>query len=208
MDIDPAFIVNTPDQLAAISGQLTPASTLKEADYLHRVYQRVVAASPFFAMATLGPAGLDVSPRGDPAGFVQVADANTLLLPERRGNNRIDSLRNLVHDPRLALLFLVPGVGETLRVNGSARISIDPVLLQRFVVQGQPPKCVVVMSVHKVFFQCARALARSGLWDTRPAEAVRTVPTAGEMLAAVTQGDFDGAGYDRELPARQKSTLY
>ena len=208
MDIDPAFLVNTPEQLAALSGDLSPASTLKEADHLHPVYQRVIAASPFFAMATLGPQGLDISPRGDPAGFVQVANPHTLLLPERRGNNRIDSLRNLLHDPRLALLFLVPGVGETLRVNGLARISIEPALLQRFVVQGQPPKCVLVMDVHKVFFQCARALARSRLWDARPADTERTVPTAGEMLSAVTMSGFDGASYDRELPARQMSTLY
>lgn len=208
MQLDPDYLVNTQDQLVALSGPLSPASTLKEADHLHPVYQRLIAASPFFTIATCGPDGLDVSPRGDPAGFVQVADPKTLLLPERRGNNRVDTLRNLVHDPRVALLFLVPGVGETLRVNGQARISVDPTLLQRFAMQGQLPKCVLVLNVHTVFFQCARALARSRLWQARPANEPRTAPTAGEMLAAVTQGGFDGASYDRELPARQASTLY
>ena len=152
--------------------------------------------------------GLDASPRGDPAGFVQLLDDKTLLLPERRGNNRADSLRNIVADPRVALLFLIPGVGETLRVNGHARISVAPDLLARFVVNGQPPKCVIVVDVQAVYFQCARAIQRSRLWDAVPPGTPRPVPTPGAILASITQGAFDGAAYDRELPARQQATLY
>lgn len=159
-------------------------------------------------MATCGPAGLDVSPRGDPAGFVQVEDAKTLLLPERRGNNRVDTLHNIVSDPRVGLLFMIPGVGETLRVNGRATISVDPELLQRFVMAGKPPKCVLVVKVDTVFFQCARAIQRSRLWESVASDAPRTVPTAGEILSALTSNTFDGDTYDRELPARQRASLY
>ena len=168
----------------------------------------MIAASPFAVLATTGPGGLDASPRGDPAGFVQLLDDKTLLLPERRGNNRADSLRNIVADPRVALLFLIPGVGETLRVNGHARISVAPDLLARFVVNGQPPKCVVVVDVQAVYFQCARAIQRSRLWHAVPPGTPRPVPTPGAILASITQGEFDGAAYDRELPARQQATLY
>ena len=203
----PHFI-DTQDSLEALFGELSPASTLKEIDYLHPVYQRIIAASPFLAIASCGPEGLDVSPRGDPAGFVVVQDEKTLLLPERRGNNRIDTLRNIVRDPRVGLLFLVPGIGETLRINGRARISVEPALLARLSMNGQLPKCVLVISVETVFFQCGRALQRSKLWALRGANEPRRVPTAGEILAAVTGDRFDGSTYDRELPARQSATLY
>lgn len=195
-------------QLEALFGEVGEASRKKEVGYLHPVYQAWIARSPFAVLATAGPGGLDVSPRGDPPGVVAVQDAHTLLLPERRGNNRIDSLRNIVLDPRVALLFLIPGVGETLRVNGRASITTAPELLERFVVDGKPPKCVVVVAVDSVFFQCARAIQRSKLWQP-PAEDVRSaVPTAGAMLAALTEGAMDGDEYDRSLPARQRSTLY
>jgi len=185
------------------------ASIAKEVDFVHPAYRRMIEASPFAVLATAGPGGLDASPRGDPAGLVQVLDDDkTLLLPERRGNQRADSLRNIVADPRVALLFLVPGVGETLRVNGRARISVAPELLARFVVNGQPPKCVLVITAESVYFQCARALQRSRLWDAVPPDTPRPVPSAGAMLESITQGGFDGATYDRELPARQRATLY
>ncbi len=205
--IDP-HIISTPEGLLALSGPLTDASIKKETDHVHPLYAEIIAASPFLTLATLGPNGLDISPRGDPAGFVELLDAKTLLLPERRGNNRIDSLRNLIHDPRVALLFLVPGVGETLRVQGTAKISVAPEMISRFLIDGKPPKCVLVVSVEKVFFQCARAIQRSLLWANRDPHAPRRVPTAGAILAAITAGDFDGESYDRELPARQKATLY
>jgi PPOX class probable FMN-dependent enzyme len=196
------------EQLEALFGPVGEASIRKEVPFLHPHYQAVIRASPFAVLATASPDGLDVSPRGDPPGFVEVQDERTLLLPERRGNNRIDSLRNLLVDPRVALLFLVPGVGETLRVNGRATISVEPGLLERFRMNGQPPKCVLVITVETVLFQCARAIARSNLWQPVPPDAKRPVPTPGEMLEALTQAAIDGATYDRDLPERQRTTLY
>jgi PPOX class probable FMN-dependent enzyme len=200
--------IATVDQLEALFGQVGEASRKKEVDHLHPVYRSLIAASPFAILATVGPDGLDASPRGDPPGFVAVENEKTLLLPERRGNNRIDSLRNIVGDPRVALLFLIPGVGETLRVNGRARISTAPELLQRFVMAGQLPKCVLVIDVDAVYFQCARALHRSKLWQPIEPGAPRTVPSPGSMLAALTDSAIDGEQYDRDLPERQSATLY
>jgi PPOX class probable FMN-dependent enzyme len=202
------FFINNPAGLAALFDVPGEASLKKEVSYLHPAYQAMIAASPFTVLATVGPDGLDLSPRGDPPGFVQLQDEHTLLLPERRGNNRIDSLRNIVADPRVALFFMIPGVGETLRVNGRARISIAPDLLQRFSMQGKLPKCVVQIAVETVFFQCARAIQRSKIWEGLPDEVRKTVPTPGAILEALTDAAIDGASYDRELPARQKSTLY
>lgn len=203
---DPHTITSLP-QLEALFGTVGEASFKKEVDYLHPAYQALIQVSPFAVLATAGPGGLDASPRGDPPGFVAIQDEKTLLLPERRGNNRIDSLRNLLVDPRVALLFLVPGVGETLRVNGRARITVAPEMLQRFSMEGKPPHCVLVISVESVFFQCARALQRSKLWQAAPPTRP-DVPTPGAMLQALTAAAIDGEKYDRELPARQKSTLY
>jgi len=194
--------------LEALFGPVGEASIRKEVTHLHPVYRQWIEASPFAVLATAGPGGLDTSPRGDPAGLVTVVDERTLLLPERRGNNRIDSLRNILADPRVALLFLIPGVGETMRVNGRARISVSPDLLQRLAMDGQPPKCVIEVTVESVLFQCARAMQRSKLWappESRPATAV---PSAGTMLAALTDSAIDGAAYDRDLPQRQRTTLY
>lgn len=193
-------------QLQALFGQPGPAALRKEADHLHPVYRRWIEASPFAVLATVGPRGLDTSPRGDPAPLAHVEDAHTLLLPERRGNQRIDTLRNLVQDPRVSLLFMIPGVGECLRVIGEATLSADPALCERFSVAGAAPVCVIRVRVRTVFFQCARAMLRSGLWQV-PAERP-AVPTAGQMLAALTDGEVGGEPYDRELPARQRATLY
>ena len=203
-----SYAIESIADLEALFGPVGEASIRKEVPTLHPHYQAVIKASPFAVLATAGAEGLDVSPRGDPAGFVEVRDEHTLLLPERRGNNRVDSLRNIVADPRVALLFLVPGVGETLRVNGRATISVEPALLERFAVNGQPPKCVLVIAVETVLFQCARAIVRSKLWQPVPPDAPRPVPTPGEMLEALTQASIDGANYDRDLPERQRTTLY
>lgn len=191
--------------LRSLFGPVGEASVRKEVDRLHPVYQRWIEASPFAVLATVGAEGLDASPRGDPPGLVTVQDEHTLLLPERAGNNRIDSLKNILSDPRVALLFFVPGVGETVRVNGRARISVDPDLLQRLAMDGKAPRCVIVITVETVFFQCARAMKRSNLWA---AQDVAPVPTAGEMLASLTDNGIDGAAYDRALPERQRNTLY
>jgi len=183
-------------------------SLAKVADHIHPLYRPYIEAAPFAVLATLGPEGLDTSPRGDAPGFVRVADEHTLLLPDRRGNQRIDSLRNITHNPQVALLFLVPGVGEALRVNGSARISALPALCERFAVDGKPPASVMVITVRSVFFQCARAIKRSGLWNPAAQVDRSTLPTPGAILEALSQVGIDGAAYDAALQARQASTLY
>jgi hypothetical protein len=200
--------IKTISELEALYGPVSEAARRKEISYLHPVYQSMIAASPFAILATSGLDGLDASPRGDTPGFVTVQDDRTLLLPERRGNNRIDSLRNILGDPRVALLFLIPGVGETLRVNGKARISVEPDLLQRFSMQGTPPRCVLEIAVEAVFFQCARAILRSNLWSGLPEEILRKVPSPGQVLDALTQHGIDGETYDLNLNERQRSTLY
>lgn len=200
--------INDLATLEALFDVVGEVSIKKEVSYLHPAYQAMIAASPFAVLATVGPDGLDISPRGDPPGFIHVQDEHTLLLPERRGNNRIDSLRNIVSDPRVALFFMIPGVGETLRVNGRARISVAPDLLQHFAMQGKLPKCVLEISVETVFFQCARAIQRSKIWEGIPNDVQKTVPTPGAILEALTNSAIDGATYDRELPGRQKATLY
>jgi PPOX class probable FMN-dependent enzyme len=207
MHPDP-YQVATLVALEALFDAPSEASVRKESPVVTPEYRVMIEASPFLILATSGPGGLDASPRGDAPGFVAVEDERTLLLPERRGNNRIDSLRNLVVDPRVALLFLIPGVGETLRVNGTATITTAPALLARFAVQGRPPKCVLVVRVDTVYFQCARAIHRSKLWQPPAPDAAARVPSAGAILAALTDGAFDGARYDAELPARLKDTLY
>jgi PPOX class probable FMN-dependent enzyme len=183
-------------------------SLAKVADHIHSLYRPYIEAAPFAVLATLGPDGLDTSPRGDAPGFVQVADAHTLLLPDRRGNQRIDSLRNITFNPQVALLFLIPGVGECLRVNGTARISALPALCERFAVDGKPPASVLVISVRSVFFQCARAIKRSELWN--PARQVKheSLPSPGSILQALSQVGVNGSAYDAALQARQNATLY
>ncbi|MEO8058634.1 MAG: pyridoxamine 5'-phosphate oxidase family protein [Burkholderiales bacterium] len=200
--------LTTVEQLEALLGELSPASIKKEVPFVHPHYRALIEASPFAVLATTGPGGLDASPRGDAPGFVVVQNDTTLLLPERRGNNRADSLRNIVADPKVALLFLIPGLGETLRVNGRASITTEPVLLARFEVQGACPKCVIRIEVDTVFFQCARAIQRSGLWQPAATDMRQRLPSPGTILAALTDGAFDGTTYDRELPARQRATLY
>jgi uncharacterized protein len=139
---------------------------------------------------------------------VRIINDRTLALPDRRGNNRIDSLRNIVRDPRVALLFLVPGVGETLRVNGRAVISAEPALLELFVVDGKAPRSVLLVTIDSVYFQCTKALVRSHLWDPSRHVERRRLPSAGDILTAITKGDFDGTAYDRAEPERLKQTLY
>jgi PPOX class probable FMN-dependent enzyme len=156
----------------------------------------------------VGEGGTDCSPKGDAAGFIQVLDERTLALPDRPGNNRIDSLRNIVLDPRVSLLFLVPGVGESLRVNGRAQISIDPDLLKRFEVRGKLPRTVIIVHVEAAYFHCSKALVRSSLWD--PAKHVdrASLPSAGDMHRRLSGGTFDGSQYDKEMPERTAAGLY
>lgn len=185
-----------------------PASTVKVTDHITPHYAALIQASPFVALATVGPEGLDCSPRGDLPGFVRIADPRTLMLPDRRGNNRLDSLRNIVRDPRVALLFLIPGSGTTFRVNGRAVLSVDPALLDSFAVDGRPPRTVTVVTVEEAYFQCARAIVRSGLWKVECHVAPSTLPTPGAMLAAVTAGAVGGEAYDRDWPERAAKSLW
>lgn len=194
--------------LERLYGEPIGASIRKEVDHVHPHYRALIEASPFFVLATSGPGGLDASPRGDPAGAVVVEDAHTLLIPDRRGNNRIDSLRNIVADPRVALLFLIPGVGETLRVNGRASISADPTLLARFTMDGKLPRTVIRIAVETVYFQCSRAVVRAGLWDPSRQIARDSLPSTGTILSDLSRREIDGAAYDRDQPTRLKTTLY
>jgi len=202
------YSIDTLSALEALYGAPAQASLRKEVNHVHPVYRAMIEASPFVALATSGPDGLDVSPRGDAPGFVIVQDEKTLLLPDRRGNNRLDSLRNVLSDPRVALLFLVPGVGETLRVNGRARISTSPALLQRFVVHGKAPATVLVVAVDSVYFQCSKSLVRSRLWDPTTQIERSRLPSTGTMLSALTRAEIDADAYDQALPARVQANLY
>ncbi|OZI63623.1 pyridoxamine 5'-phosphate oxidase family protein [Bordetella genomosp. 11] len=208
MTTDDTHRITDLDALTALYGQPKEASVLKESATLHPNYCAFIRAAPFVALATSGPGGLDVSPRGDAPGFVEIQDESTLLLPDRRGNNRVDSLRNIIADPRVALLFLIPGIGETLRVNGRAAISIEPALLERLAMDGKPPRSVLVVRVETVFFQCSRAVIRSRLWDPSTQLQRDALPSTGRMLRDLIGAGFDGEQYDRELPDRVQKTLY
>ena len=194
--------------LERLYGHPAGAAVAKEINYLHPHYQRLIAASPFFVLATSGPGGVDASPRGDTPGFVTVEDAKTLLIPDRRGNNRIDSLRNIISNPQVALLFMIPGVGETLRVNGRAAISTEPALLERFGIEGKLPRSVIVVHVDTVFFQCARAIFRSKLWDPAQHIARSSLPSLGTIVSDITQAQFDGKEYDKGLYERLQAELH
>jgi uncharacterized protein len=194
--------------LSALYGESSPGAIAKETDYIHPHYRAMIEATPFMVLATSGPEGLDASPRGDPAGFVHVLDDKTLLIPDRRGNNRIDSLRNIVRDDRVALLFLIPGVGETLRVNGRAVISVAPELIGRFPFRGTLPRTVIVVTAERVYFQCPKAIVRSELWNPENHLGRKDLPSTGTILADVSAGLINGEQYDRDYPERLRATIY
>ncbi len=194
--------------LERIYGHPAGAAVEKELDYLHPHYKLLISKSPFVVLATGGSEGLDTSPRGDAPGFVVVEDDKTLLLPDRKGNNRIDSLRNIVADPQVALIFLIPGVGETLRVNGRASITTSPAVLERFRVDGALPRSVIVVSVDTVFFQCSRALWRSKLWDAATQIERTSLPSLGTMVQDISGAKIKAEAYDHNLYPRLKSSLY
>ena len=200
--------LTTIEALEAIYGPTSAASTVKELDHLNAPYRAYIEASPFCALATVGPEGLDCSPRGDAGGVVRIADDRTLMMPDRRGNNRCDSLRNIVRDPLVALMFLIPGSNTTLRVNGRAVIETDPALLDSFVMEGKPPRSVVVVTVEAAYFQCARALMRGQVWSPETFVDPASLPTAGQMLAAASAGAVGGEAYDLEWPERAKASMW
>ncbi|MFT7671296.1 MAG: PPOX class probable FMN-dependent enzyme [Planctomycetota bacterium] len=196
------------EELEALYGKPGEPSLVKEVDYITAHYKTLIEASPFVALATSGSEGLDCSPRGDSGACVRVHDERTLMMPDRRGNNRMDSLRNLICDPRVGLLFLIPGSGTTMRVNGRAQLSIDPELLRSFAVEGKDPRSVIVITVESAYFQCARAVLRAGLWDAEKHVKVADLPSAGAILAGMTGGKVGGEAYDKEWPERAKRSMW
>ena len=201
-------LVTSIEQLERIYGEPYGPSIAKVSDRITAHYRAFIEAAPFFALASGGPDGFDCSPRGDAPGFVRVQDDKTLLVPDRLGNNRIDSLRNILQDPRVALLFLIPGCGETIRVIGRAAISIDPALAQSFVVNGKTPRVVLIVSVDRIYYQCSKAIVRSKLWDASRHVDRKSLPSAGMILAELTDGKLGGEAHDRAAPERIKATLY
>jgi PPOX class probable FMN-dependent enzyme len=201
-------LVTTMEQLEALYGEKLPAAVVKEIDHINSGYRKLIEAAPFVAVATGGPEGLDCSPKGDAPGFVRIFDEKTLAIPDRPGNNRIDGFRNILRDPRIALLFLIPGVGETLRVNGRAAISIDPELMKSFAVNGKLPRCVLIVHIESIYFHCSKAIVRSKLWDASTQVDRKSLPSTGSIIAELSQGKLGGESYDREASEKIKAMLY
>ena len=207
MGNDPGAVTSV-EALEALYGPVLPSARTKVTDHLTPAYRAFVEASPFLVLATQGPGGLDVTPRGDPSGFVAVEDPRTLLLPDRRGNNRLDSMHNILADPRVGLLFMIPGIGETLRVAGRAEIRADAVLRERFAVEGKLPATVLRIAVERVYYHCQKSIARSRLWDPAARRSRDAVPGVGAMLAdASAPGAVDAAEQDAAYASRQ-TVLY
>jgi len=201
-------LVTSIEAIERLYGEPYGPSVAKVADRITAQYRAFIEAAPFFALASGGPDGMDCSPRGDAPGFVRVHDQTTLLVPDRLGNNRIDSLRNILQDPRVALLFLIPGCGETIRVIGRAAISTDPALAQTFIVNGKAPRAVLIVTVERIYYQCSKAIVRSKLWDASRHVDRKSLPSAGMILAELTDGKLGGEAHDRAAPERIKATLY
>lgn len=201
-------IISSIEELEAIYGEPNEASTAKVSDWITPEYRKLIEVAPFSVLATCGPEGLDCSPRGDVAGFVRIHDNRTLMMPDRRGNNRVDSLRNIIRDPRIALLFLIPGVGSTLRINGEAQVSTDADLCASFLMEGNAPRSVIVMKVGEVYFQCARAIVRSELWNSDKHVDPKDLPSPGQILASMSENRVGGEAYDRAWPERARKSLW
>ncbi len=203
----PDHVIKDEQQLRQYYGEPSKRSLIKVLDHISDHYRAFIQASPFVLVASVGPEGVDVSPRGDQPGFVHIVDPKTLMLPDRKGNNRADTLMNIVRDPRVSLLFLIPGVGETLRVVGSAKVVVDDNLCTQFAIKDKPPRSVMVLDVEEVYFQCQKALARSQLWSPDSRVERGTLPTAGQILAALDK-NFDGEAYDANYPQYLRETIY
>ncbi len=182
------------------------AAMVKVARRLTPAYRRWIEQSRFCVLSTIGPEGTDASPRGDDGPVVRVLDPGTLALPDWRGNNRIDSLRNIVRDGRVSLMFIVAGSHEVIRVNGTARLTADLSLCESFARAGKLPRTVAIVSIQEVYAQCARALLRARLWTD--GDLSLGLPTLGDMLAELSRGGIDGAAYDRAWPARASASLW
>ena len=202
------YITTFAELEAIYSAAPAPASIAKVADHITPAYHKLIEHSPFVALATIGAEGLDCSPRGDAGPVVRILDEKHIAMPDRRGNNRIDSLRNIVENPKVALLFLLPGSGTTLRINGQARLTTDDILCKSFEMENKLPRCVIVIEVEAIYFQCARAVIRAGLWDATRNIAEDKLPSVGEILDSMTAGEIDGAKYDTEWPGRAKTSMW
>ncbi|SFR98101.1 pyridoxamine 5'-phosphate oxidase family protein [Yoonia litorea] len=191
--------------LEALYGQPGKASLIKVVSQLTPLYRKWIMASRFCVVSTVGPEGTDGSPRGDDGPVVQELNVKTLLLPDWRGNNRIDTLRNIVEDGRISLMFAIPGSNNVVRVNGHAVLSTDPELIGRFNDRGRVPRSVAVITIKEIYTQCARAMMRANLWggDTAPED----LPTVGEILTEQEDG-FDGKTYDAEWAGRAEKTMW
>ena len=199
--------IETIEALEARYGPVNPVSLGKETPVMNDAYRRLFAACPFATLATLGPGGMDCSPRGDGPGFIRILDEQTLAIADRRGNNRLDTLRNIVEDGRIALLCMIPGWNETFRVNGTAYLSTDPDLLESMAVQGKAPATAIIIRIETMYFQCARAVKRAKLWDAASRVDPKSLPSAGELTRSVLR-DFDAEDYDAKLQDRQAATMY
>jgi uncharacterized protein len=186
-----------------LGGEPSPVVASKISDRLNHLTRQFIERSPFVCLGTASPdGGLDVSPRGDPAGFVRILDERTLLIPDRPGNRIADTLTNLLKDPRIALLFLLPGVGDTFRVNGTAEIIDDPELLADSEMEGKVPKLGLLISIEEAYTQCPKALIRSELWNPRLHIDRSELPRNGEILRLLNDPSFDADAYERERAAR------
>ena len=199
--------ISSVEELERLYGEMPERSLIKEAGHLTDAYAAFISRSPLVILATGNGEQVDTSPRGDEPGFVKIVSNRLLALPDRRGNNRIDSLRNIVANPAVSLLFLIPGINETVRVRGRARITADESVCAAFAVNGKLPATVLLIDIDRVYFQCARALMRGGAWDPARHASRDEVPSAGQMTRSA-HPDFDADSYDAELPGRQARTLY
>jgi uncharacterized protein len=200
--------ITTIEGLEALYGEPMGASLTKEVDYITDQYRVFIEKAPFAVMATVGPEGLDCSPRGDPVGFVRVLDRKRVMIPDRRGNNRMDSMRNIIRDPRVSLLFLIPGVNETLRINGRARILVDDELARTFTVSEKVPHTLLEVTADRVYYQCPKALIRSKLWSIDAQVPRSELPTGGQILQEITKNAVNAAEYDQAYPERIRQTIY
>jgi PPOX class probable FMN-dependent enzyme len=193
--------------------QLPPGerSIWKEIDHINELYRQFIEASPFLVLATSGEQGVDCSPRGDPPGFVRVATPRCIQIPDRKGNNRLDSMRNIVVNPNVGIIFLIPNVGETIRVSGKAEILVDDELCDSFSVNGKPASSVLSITVEKAYYQCQKALVRSKLWDSQSYVERAELPSAGQMtqyFSAEHGTEFDGQSYDNGYADHMTKTIY
>ena len=203
--------VTSVDQLEKLYGEPLERALWKEIDHINAHYRQFIEASPFLILATCGDNGVDCSPRGDPAGFVRIEDEKTILIPDRRGNNRLDTLRNIVVNPSVGLIFLIPSVGETIRISGEAEICVDNELCASFSIRGKPASSVLRINVQRVFYQCQKAIVRANLWSPASHVDRSTLPTSGQMSEAFArmQGvELDGQAYDKNYPEHMSNTIY